>query len=164
MKWFVFLSRDRMCCAYTMDAIASTAFGMQVDSHGDPNNAFVRNSKQFFDFSLTSPRAIILSTRDDGEIMLLLLFFERFILISHIDNISKCCLTLKAMKPCYSCISHCHSAWQQTAYSNVCDALVRDAFLQTSWRAPMTRSVSVSNIWRGATWQAFMVKSSMDTL
>ncbi|XP_046571699.1 cytochrome P450 3A24-like [Haliotis rubra] len=34
--------------AYTMDTICSTAFGIDIDSMNDPNNAFVRGAKAFF--------------------------------------------------------------------------------------------------------------------
>jgi len=47
------------CGAYTMDVIASTAFGIEIDSHNDPSNQFVQNSKEIFKFRL-SVRVIIL--------------------------------------------------------------------------------------------------------
>jgi len=43
-----------------MDVIASTAFGIEVDSHNDPNNQFVQNCKEIFKFSFASPRIIML--------------------------------------------------------------------------------------------------------
>jgi len=42
-----------------MDVIASTAFGIEIDSHNDPSNQFVQNSKEIFKFRL-SIRVIIL--------------------------------------------------------------------------------------------------------
>jgi len=44
-----------------MDVIASTAFGIEIDSHNDPSNQFVQNSKEIFKFSFASPRAVIFS-------------------------------------------------------------------------------------------------------
>jgi hypothetical protein len=49
------------CGAYTMDVIASTGFGLQIDSHNDPNNPFVRYSKEIFSFNVRSRKAILLS-------------------------------------------------------------------------------------------------------
>jgi len=43
----------RYCGAYTMDVIASTAFGIEIDSHNDPNNQFVQNSKEIFNARLS---------------------------------------------------------------------------------------------------------------
>jgi cytochrome P450 family 3 subfamily A len=48
-----------LCGAFTMDVIASTAFGLQIDSHNDPNNQFVKMGKKTFMFSFTSPAMII---------------------------------------------------------------------------------------------------------
>ena len=48
------------CGAYTMDVIASTAFGIEVDSHNDPNNQFVQNGKEIFKFSFASARILIM--------------------------------------------------------------------------------------------------------
>jgi len=42
-----------------MDVIASTAFGIEIDSHNDPSNQFVQNSKDIFKISVAR-RAIIL--------------------------------------------------------------------------------------------------------
>jgi len=42
-----------------MDVIASAAFGIEIDSHNDPSNQFVQNSKEIMKFSL-SARVIIL--------------------------------------------------------------------------------------------------------
>jgi len=59
----VFASCARVTCsycgAYTMDVIASAAFGIEIDSHNDPSNQFVQNSKEIMKFSL-SARVIIL--------------------------------------------------------------------------------------------------------
>jgi len=48
-----------ICGAFTMDVIASTAFSVQIDSHNDPNNQFVKMGKKAFTFSFTSPKMII---------------------------------------------------------------------------------------------------------
>ena len=42
-----------------MDVIASTAFGMRVDSQKDKNNVFVTKARKAFSNSLTSPVALI---------------------------------------------------------------------------------------------------------
>jgi len=47
-----------------MDVIASTAFGIEIDSHNDPNNQFVQNCKEIFKFSFASPRIILMSMYD----------------------------------------------------------------------------------------------------
>jgi len=44
-----------------MDVIASTSFGIEIDSHNDPNNQFVRNCKELFKFSFASLRVILFS-------------------------------------------------------------------------------------------------------
>jgi cytochrome P450 family 3 subfamily A len=33
---------------YTMDVVASCAFGTKIDTHNDPNNPFVKNASVFF--------------------------------------------------------------------------------------------------------------------
>ena len=43
-----------------MDVIASTAFGMKIDSHNDPENQFVKMGKKSFDFQFNSPAVILL--------------------------------------------------------------------------------------------------------
>lgn len=43
-----------------MDVIASTAFGLQIDSHNDPNNQFVRMAKKLFDFNFFRLSTILL--------------------------------------------------------------------------------------------------------
>lgn len=48
-----------LCGAFTMDVIASTAFGVKVDSHNDPNNQFVRMAKKAFEVSFASFNAIL---------------------------------------------------------------------------------------------------------
>ena len=45
-----------------MDVIASTSFGIEIDSHSDPNNQFVQNCNQLFKFSFASLRLILFST------------------------------------------------------------------------------------------------------
>ena len=44
---------------FTMDVIASTAFGLKIDSQKDKNNQFVTMAKKLFDFSFFSPLVII---------------------------------------------------------------------------------------------------------
>ena len=44
-----------------MDVIASTAFGMKIDSHNDPENQFVKMGRKTFDFQFNSPGVILLS-------------------------------------------------------------------------------------------------------
>ena len=48
------------CGSYTMDVIASTGFGLQIDSHNDPKNQFVQMSNKAMEFSLKSLRVIIM--------------------------------------------------------------------------------------------------------
>lgn len=48
-----------LCGAFTMDVIASTAFGVKVDSHNDPNNQFVRMAKKAIEMSFASFNAIL---------------------------------------------------------------------------------------------------------
>lgn len=45
--------------AFTMDAIASTAFGLKIDSQNDPKNPFVMMARKAFDFSFASINAIL---------------------------------------------------------------------------------------------------------
>ena len=47
--------------AFTMDVIASTAFGLDIDSQKDPNNQFVTMSNKALQFSFKDPKVIILS-------------------------------------------------------------------------------------------------------
>ncbi|XP_029455635.1 thromboxane-A synthase isoform X2 [Rhinatrema bivittatum] len=44
---------------FTMDVVASVAFGTQVDSQKNPNDPFVEHSKMFFQFSLFKPIIIL---------------------------------------------------------------------------------------------------------
>jgi len=57
---FLFFSSLRLCAAFTMDVIASTAFGVKIDSHNDPNNQFVTMGRKAFNFSLASPAVILI--------------------------------------------------------------------------------------------------------
>ncbi|XP_060066274.1 cytochrome P450 3A4-like [Ylistrum balloti] len=50
----------RLFRACTMDMISSTAFGIRVDSQGNPNDPFVMNAKKMFDFSLTGPKILLM--------------------------------------------------------------------------------------------------------
>ena len=60
-KLFGLLFSHRYTGGYTMDVIASTAFGIRVDSQKDRNNTFVTNAKEAFDFDLKNPVTIIRS-------------------------------------------------------------------------------------------------------
>ena len=51
-----------MAGAFTMDTIASTGFGIQLDSQTDKDNEFIKMGKKGFDFSFKSPAFIIAST------------------------------------------------------------------------------------------------------
>ena len=42
-----------------MDVIASTAFGLKIDSQKDKNNQFVKMAKKMFEFSFLNPLVII---------------------------------------------------------------------------------------------------------
>ena len=42
-----------------MDVIASTAFGLKMDSQKDKNNQFVKMAKKIFDFSIFNPIFIV---------------------------------------------------------------------------------------------------------
>ncbi|ESO10629.1 hypothetical protein HELRODRAFT_96929 [Helobdella robusta] len=42
-----------ICDAFTMDTIASTAFGVSIDSHNDPNNIFVLMARKVFKVKMT---------------------------------------------------------------------------------------------------------------
>lgn len=45
--------------AYSMDAVASTFFGMQIDSQKDPSNPFVKYAKEAFDMGITNLKLLI---------------------------------------------------------------------------------------------------------
>ncbi|XP_030069772.1 thromboxane-A synthase isoform X1 [Microcaecilia unicolor] len=47
---------------FTMDVVASVAFGTQVDSQKNPNDPFVKHSKMFFEFSIMKPIVILIMT------------------------------------------------------------------------------------------------------
>ncbi|MCI4379078.1 hypothetical protein PGIGA_G00223700 [Pangasianodon gigas] len=47
---------------FTMDVIASVAFGMHVDSQNNPNNPFVHHASKFFAFSFFRPLMFIFMT------------------------------------------------------------------------------------------------------
>ena len=44
---------------FAMDVIASTAFGLRLNSQEDEENAFVTNSKRIMNFSLINPLILI---------------------------------------------------------------------------------------------------------
>ncbi|CAG2220223.1 unnamed protein product [Mytilus edulis] len=45
----------KYCGSFSMDVIASTAFGMDVDAQNDPDNAFIKNAKKAFSSGLKNP-------------------------------------------------------------------------------------------------------------
>ncbi|CAK9302782.1 unnamed protein product [Gordionus sp. m RMFG-2023] len=47
-------TKDIFGC-YAMDVIASTSFGLDIDSRKENNHAFVRNVRKAFDFDITTP-------------------------------------------------------------------------------------------------------------
>ena len=51
---------SRFVGSYTMDVIASTAFGLDVQSQQDPNNQFVKMGKKILDFSGISFTILVL--------------------------------------------------------------------------------------------------------
>lgn len=57
---YVDLKHCRLCGAYTMDVISSTAFGIEVDSQKDPNNTFVKYAKESSLGKLFKPQFVIL--------------------------------------------------------------------------------------------------------
>lgn len=46
--------------SYTMDVIASTFFGLKIDSHKNPNDPFVKHAKAVFDLSVFNPRVLLI--------------------------------------------------------------------------------------------------------
>ena len=46
---------SRAAQAFTMDTIAATAFGLELNSQKDPDNPFVKMGKKAFDFSIFNP-------------------------------------------------------------------------------------------------------------
>uniref|UniRef100_A0A8C8RHD7 Hydroperoxy icosatetraenoate dehydratase n=1 Tax=Pelusios castaneus TaxID=367368 RepID=A0A8C8RHD7_9SAUR len=46
---------------FTLDVVASVAFGIHVDSQKNPEDAFVKNCKKFFEFSMLRPILILTS-------------------------------------------------------------------------------------------------------
>nr|XP_060632848.1 thromboxane-A synthase [Anolis sagrei ordinatus]XP_060632849.1 thromboxane-A synthase [Anolis sagrei ordinatus] len=50
---------QRNYCCFTLDMVASMAFGIQMDSFKNPNDAFVKNSKIFFEPALSRPLLIL---------------------------------------------------------------------------------------------------------
>lgn len=45
--------------AYTLDVIASTGFGMDIDSQKNPDNDFVKYTKKFLNISFTPTLILI---------------------------------------------------------------------------------------------------------
>ena len=50
---------NRFAGGFAMDVIASTGFGIRVDSQKDRNNAFVTNAKKVFVLNPASPGILI---------------------------------------------------------------------------------------------------------
>ena len=50
---------SRVFGAYTMDVIASTMFGLDIDSQNGPDNPFVRHAKSAFNVGLSNPFLIL---------------------------------------------------------------------------------------------------------
>ena len=48
-----------MTAKFTMDVIASTAFGLRINSQEDGDNPFVENAKGMMNISLKSPLVLI---------------------------------------------------------------------------------------------------------
>ncbi|ESO95501.1 hypothetical protein LOTGIDRAFT_160658 [Lottia gigantea] len=44
---------DELCQSYTMDVIAATSFGLDIDSHNNPDNSFFKNAKRTLNFSFS---------------------------------------------------------------------------------------------------------------
>ena len=72
-----------------MDVIASTGFGIRVDSQKDRNNAFVARAKSAFDFKPQSPRILISRKRSFCQ-------FETLIFLSNTCIICK--VNIKTMR------------------------------------------------------------------
>ncbi|XP_069131898.1 cytochrome P450 3A29-like [Argopecten irradians] len=49
----------RLFAGFTMDVISSTAFGIHVDSQGNPDDLFVIHAKKMFDISVTKPWMLV---------------------------------------------------------------------------------------------------------
>ena len=58
---FALSKLSRACGDYTMDVIASTGFGLRVDSQSSKNNPFVVNAKKIMNVSLRNPLLILIS-------------------------------------------------------------------------------------------------------
>uniref|UniRef100_A0A8C8VGF0 Thromboxane-A synthase n=1 Tax=Pelusios castaneus TaxID=367368 RepID=A0A8C8VGF0_9SAUR len=50
---------QRSYSCFTLDVVASVAFGIHVDSQKNPEDAFVKNCKKFFEFSMLRPILIL---------------------------------------------------------------------------------------------------------
>ncbi|XP_069132745.1 cytochrome P450 3A29-like isoform X2 [Argopecten irradians] len=54
------LEMKRLFSGYTMDVISSTAFGIRIDSQGNPDDLFVKHAKKMFDVSQANPWMLFL--------------------------------------------------------------------------------------------------------
>uniref|UniRef100_A0A8D0CCS2 Thromboxane-A synthase n=1 Tax=Salvator merianae TaxID=96440 RepID=A0A8D0CCS2_SALMN len=50
---------QRNYCSFTLDVVASMAFGTCLDSQKNPNDAFVKNTKRFFELSMFRPLLLL---------------------------------------------------------------------------------------------------------
>nr|XP_056703416.1 thromboxane-A synthase [Euleptes europaea] len=50
---------QRNYASFTLDVVASLAYGIQVDSQKNPSDSFVQNSKRFFELSMFKPLLIL---------------------------------------------------------------------------------------------------------
>ena len=57
------------CQAFSMDVIASTVFGLQLDAQKDPNHPFNVMGKRLFDVPATSPVVLLFSMYPASLIM-----------------------------------------------------------------------------------------------
>ena len=53
--WFHF----RICGNFTMDVLAKTGFGIDVNSQKDPDSEFVKNAKKIIEFKMTNPAMFV---------------------------------------------------------------------------------------------------------
>ncbi|VDI83243.1 Hypothetical predicted protein [Mytilus galloprovincialis] len=50
----------KYCGSFSMDVIASTAFGIDVDAQNDPDNAFIKNAKKAFSSGFKNPMVLLI--------------------------------------------------------------------------------------------------------
>ncbi len=59
IEYLLFNFHCRLYGAFTMDVIARCGFGLKLDSQKNKDDPFVKNAKKLFNFSTTSPIAIL---------------------------------------------------------------------------------------------------------